>query len=178
MSLKLKIRKTKFTRKVNGVKQTGYIGRVVTNGLKTFEEILKESVHGSTIDYREAEAGVKFLLDGITKNLKEGYIVDLGPIGKLYPSVETPWEEDADDLKLSQMTGKVNYRPSDDILGAVLGATKQWATEADAKKPTTDEAAEDDNNNDVVNTPTVDTSTGTVDTSTNAEPEGDDGLGG
>jgi hypothetical protein len=175
--MKLTIRKTKFTRKVNGVKKTGYIGRVVTQGTKDFTKILKESVHGSTLDYREAELAVKMWIDGITENLKEGYIIDLGPVGRLYPSVETPWEEDPDDLKLSTMKGKVNYRPGDDILGAVKGASLGWASDKDKDKPTTDEEAGDEDNNDITNDNTGNQNgQTTVDTSTGSNNSGSDDI--
>ena len=55
MALKLKIKKTLLKRKVEGVTKEGYYGRVITNGTKSFEDIVKTSTHGSTLDYREAE---------------------------------------------------------------------------------------------------------------------------
>ena len=130
-----------MVRKINGEKVTGYYGRVITNGTKTFEEILKYSVKGSTSDYREAKMAVELLIDGIVENIKQGYIIDLGPIGKLYPSVTGPWEIDPDDLRLNNLRGKVVYGPADDILGAVKAATLQWASAKDENKPTTEEEA-------------------------------------
>lgn len=144
--MKLIIKKAKMVRKVDGVKTTGYYGRVITNGTKTFEEILKASLHGSTIDYRECKAGVEMLLDGIVDNIKQGYIIDLGPIGKLYPSVQGKWAEDAEELSLKDMVGKVNYGASADIVGAVKAASLQWASAKDAEKPTTEEEAGDEDN--------------------------------
>lgn len=145
-TLKLRIKKQKFIRKENGEKKTGYVGRVVTNGTKDFIEILQASLHGSTIDYRECKAGVEMLLDSIVENIKAGWIIDLGPLGKLYPSVSGKWVEDEEDLSLSDMTGKVNYRPSDDIVGAAKAASLSWATAKDKDKPTTDEEAGDTEN--------------------------------
>jgi len=49
-ALKLKIKKTLLKRKVDGVQKTGYYGRVITNGTKSFEDIIKASTHGSTLD--------------------------------------------------------------------------------------------------------------------------------
>ena len=40
MALKIKVKKTLFKRKIDGVTQAGYIGRVLSNGTKTFEDIL------------------------------------------------------------------------------------------------------------------------------------------
>ena len=56
------------------------------------------------------------------------------------------------ELKLADMTPKVNYKPSDDIDGAIRGARLQWATAAeedDDETPTdepTDQTPGDDNN--------------------------------
>ena len=74
--------------------------------------------------------------NGIRDRLKEGYIVDLGPLGTLYPSVTGPWKQDADDLSLTDMTPKATYQPSDEIQQAIKGATLSWATEKDEKEGT------------------------------------------
>ena len=63
----------------------------------------------------------------------------------LYPAVNSKWEQDPEDLKLSDMQPKVNYAASNGILAAVKGASLSWATAEEEKKPTTDEQAGDDN---------------------------------
>ena len=136
MALKLKIKKTLLKRKVDGVTKEGYYGRVITNGTKTFEDILKASTHGSTLDYREAELACKMMIDGIVDSIKQGYIVDLGVLGKLYPAVNGKWETDPDDLQLSDMKTKVNYKAGDDIAAAIKGAQLQWTTEAETDQNT------------------------------------------
>lgn len=145
--MKLKIKKSTLVRKLDGVKTSGFYGRVITNGIKTFAEIAKESAKNTTLHPKEAELAANLLIDAITERIKEGYIVDLGPLGKLYPAVSSKWAEDPDDLSLSDMAPRVNYRPSDDIAGAVRGASLAWATEKEADKPTTDEEAGDTVNN-------------------------------
>lgn len=69
-------------------------------------------------------AGV--LLDGVCEKLKQGYIVDLGPLGTLYPAVTGKWEEDPDSLSLSDMTPKVNYKGSDDIVAEISYHGKRY----------------------------------------------------
>ena len=108
MALKIKVKKTLFKRKIDGVTQAGYIGRVLSNGTKSFEDIVKASTHGSTLDYREAELAAKMLIDGIAENLRNGFIVDLGVLGKLYPAVNGKWDTDADNLSLQDMKPKAN----------------------------------------------------------------------
>jgi hypothetical protein len=141
--MKLKIKANKLTRTVEGVKKQGYYGRVITNGTKTFADIAKESARNTTLHPKEAELAANLLLDAITERIKDGFIIDLGPIGKLYPAVSSKWVEDAEDLSLSDMQPRVNYRPSDDIAGAVRGASLAWATEKDEQEGTA--TPEDDN---------------------------------
>ena len=141
--MKLKIKANKLTRTVDGVKTQGYYGRVITNGTKTFGEIAKESARNTTLHPKEAELAANLLLDAITERIKEGYIIDLGPIGKLYPAVSSKWDTDPENLMLSEMQPRVNYRPSDDIAGAVRSASLAWATAEDEKEGT---ETPDDNN--------------------------------
>ena len=142
MALKLKIKKTLLKRKVEGVTKEGYYGRVITNGTKSFEDIVKQSTHGSTLDYREAELACKMMIDGIADSIKQGYIVDLGVLGRLYPAVNGSWSENPDDLQLADMKPKVNYKAGDDIAAAVKGAQLSWTTEAETDENT---ASADDN---------------------------------
>ena len=141
-NLKLKVKKTLMKLKVNGVLKTGYYGRVITNGTKSFEDIIKASTHGSTLDYREAELACKMMIDGIADSIKQGYIVDLGVLGKLYPAVNGKWDENADNLSLSDLKPKVNYKAGDDIAAAVKGASLSWTTEAETDQNT---VTDDDN---------------------------------
>ena len=148
MALKLKIKKTLLKRKVEGVTKEGYYGRVITNGTKSFEEIVKSSTHGSTLDFREAELACKMMIDGIADAIKQGFIVDLGVIGKLYPAVTGKWDEDSDNLQLSDLKPKVNYKAGEDIAAAVKGATLSWTTEAETDQNTvTDDEQGGDNTN-------------------------------
>ena len=142
MALKIKVKKTLFKRKIDGVTQAGYIGRVLSNGTKSFEDIVKASTHGSTLDYREAELACKMMIDGIVENIKQGFIVDLGVLGKLYPAVNGRWDTDAENLSLQDMKPKVNYKAGDDIAAAVKGASLSWTTEAETDENT---VSDDDN---------------------------------
>ena len=138
-NLKLRIKKTVLKKKIEGVTVTGYYGRVLTNGTKGFEEIVKTSCKNTTLDYREAELACKMMIDGIVENIKQGFIVDLGVLGKLYPAVNGRWDTDADNLSLSDMKPKVNYKAGDDIAAAIRGAQLQWTTEAETDENTVDD---------------------------------------
>ncbi len=146
--LKLKIKKCGLVRKLDNEKVKGYYGKVITNGKATFDEIARESAKNTTLHPKEASLAAELLLEGVCEKMKQGIIVDLGPLGVLYPAVSSKWERDADDLKLSDMQPKVNYAPSAGILAAVKGAQLSWATAEEEKKPTTDEQAGDDTNPD------------------------------
>lgn len=144
--LKFKIKKCGLVRKVNNEKVKGYYGKVITNGKATFDEIARESSKNTTLHPKEASLAAELLLEGVCDKIKQGIIVDLGPLGVLYPAVSSKWELDGDDLKLSDMQPKVNYAASNGIVAAVKGASLSWANAEDEKKPTTDEQAGDNTN--------------------------------
>lgn len=152
--MKLKLKKQLMKRKVDGTTLTGYIGKVVTNGRKSFDEIARASAKNTTLHPKEASLAAELLLEGVADELRQGYIVDLGPLGVIYPAVNTPWKQDADDLSLSDMKPKVNYKASDGIQAAVRAASLAWAT---AKDETNGTETPDDSS-DV--TPTTDDNTG------------------
>ena len=144
--LKFKIKKCGLVRKVNDEKVKGFYGKVITNGKATFDEIARESAKNTTLHPKEASLAAELLLEGVCEKIKQGIIVDLGPLGVLYPAVSSKWEQNADDLSLSDMQPKVNYAASNGILAAVKGALLSWANDEEEKKPTTDEQAGDNNN--------------------------------
>ena len=135
-NLKLKVKKAKMVRKIDGVKKEGFYGRVITNGTKTWEQIAEEASRNTTVHKAEMKVASELLLDAVTAQLKQGFIVDLGPIGKLYPAVNGKWDENADNLQLADMKPKVNYKPGADIEAAVKGASLSWTTEAETDENT------------------------------------------
>ena len=141
-NLKLKVKKAKMVRKIDGVKKEGFYGRVITNGTKTWEQIAEEASRNTTVHKAEMKVASELLLDAVTAQLKNGYIVDLGPIGRLYPAVNGNWCENPDDLQLADMKPKVNYKAGADIEAAVKGASLSWTTEAETDENT---VSDDDN---------------------------------
>lgn len=135
-NLKLKVKKAKMVRKIDGVKKEGFYGRVITNGTKTWEQIAEEASRNTTVHKAEMKVASELLLDAVTAQLKQGFIVDLGPIGKLYPAVTGKWDENPDDLQLSDMKPKVNYKPGADIDAAIRGAQLSWTTEKETDQNT------------------------------------------
>lgn len=157
--MKLKLKKQLMKRKVDGTTLTGYIGKVLTNGRKSFDEIARASAKNTTLHPKEASLAAELLLEGVAEELQQGYIVDLGPLGVIYPAVNTPWKQDPDDLSLSDMKPKVNYKASKGITSAVHAATLAWATAKDEASGT----AVDTDDEDVI-TPTPSTSSDSSDT--------------
>lgn len=149
--LKLRVKKTLMKQKKDGVTVNGYYGRVITNGTKTYEEIAAEACVNTTVHKAEMKVASELLLDAITAQIKQGFIIDLGPLGKLYPAVNGTWKENADDLSLSDLKPKVNYKPSADIEAAVRGAQLSWTTEAET--PDTAAPADDDQTGGTTPTP-------------------------
>ena len=134
--LKLKIKKTLLKRKADGEVKEGFYGRVITNGTKTWEQIAEEASRNTTVHKAEMKVASELLLDAVTAQLKQGFIVDLGPIGKLYPAVTGKWDENGDNLQLADMKPKVNYKPGAEIEAAVKGASLSWTTEAETDENT------------------------------------------
>ena len=145
--LKLKVKKTLLKRKVEGVMTEGYYGRVITNGTKAHDEIALDACKNTTLHKAEAKLAMEIFLDSISENLKQGYIVDLGPIGKLYPAVSGNWVQDPDLLSLDEMKTKVNFRPSDEIKAAIGAAVLSWKKDEDEEEGTETPAPEEDDDN-------------------------------
>ena len=61
---------------------------------------------------------------------------DLGVLGKLYPAVNGKWDTNADNLSLTDMKPKVNYKAGDDIAAAIRGAQLSWTTEEETDENT------------------------------------------
>lgn len=125
-------------RKINQVnprtKAKGFVARAITNGKQSFEDICEVAGLNTTMNVAELEAAGKLILQAAARELKNGKIIDLGPLGSLYPAVNGKWVEKADDLTKSDLTLKVNYRPSDDIDAAVKSAKLAWASADDEQK--------------------------------------------
>lgn len=120
-------------------KVMGYSARVISTGTADYEDIVKKACRNTTLHKAEAKVGLELCMEMVAEMLKEGYIVDLGPVGKIYPSCSSKWVEKAEDLQLNGVTPKLYYHPADEISSAIKGATLQWAKSTDA----TDDAIED-----------------------------------
>ena len=71
--------------------------------------------------------GFELGLEEAANQLKAGMIVDLGPLGKLYPACTSGWFEKADELTMDAISTHVNYLPSADIKAAITSASLSWA---------------------------------------------------
>ena len=127
--LTLKVKKIAFKHPVT--KTPGFVARVLTNGTESFDDICEIAGMNTTYAQEEIVACAGLMLKAAARQLKNGKIIDLGPLGKLYPSVSGKWVEKEDDLTLSDLTPHTNYRPSQEIAEAIKGATIGWATAKD-----------------------------------------------
>ena len=135
--LTLKVKKIAF--KHPKTKQPGFVARVLTNGTETFDEICEIAGMNTTYAQEEIVACAGLMLKAAARQLKNGKIIDLGPLGRLYPSVSGKWVENEEDLSLSDLTPKANYRPSEEIAEAIKSASLGWATAKDEKEENTQE---------------------------------------
>ena len=127
--LKLKVAKTK--RYNPHTRAMGYAARVITNGKADFEDIVAEACHNTTIHKVEAKMTLELCMESVAAMLKQGYIVDLGPVGRLYPSCTSAWVTSEDALQLSDVHPSLYFRPAADVQQAVKGATLAWAKVSD-----------------------------------------------
>ena len=130
--LTLKARKVKSINPKT--KQEGVSARCVTNGKADFADICEMAGLNTTMNVAELEAAGKLILQAAARELKNGKIVDLGPLGGIYPSITSKWVENAEDLQKANLTAKVNYRPSDEIAAAIASAKLAWASAEEEKK--------------------------------------------
>ncbi len=130
--LKLKIKKAGGKNPVT--KQMGFVARVLTNGTADFDDIVKEAGHNTTMHKAELRMAFELCIDSVAEMLKQGYIIDLGPIGKLYPSCTSGWYEKAEDLKLENVKPGLYYRAGDEVESAVKAAKLVWAKAEDEEE--------------------------------------------
>ena len=130
--LKLRIKKANSKKPVT--KEPGFVARVLTNGTAEFEDIVKEAGKNTTMHKAELRMAFELCMDSVTEMLKQGYIVDLGPIGKIYPSCSSGWYEKEDDMKLSDVKAQLYYRAGDDVEAAIKSAKLVWAKASDEEE--------------------------------------------
>ena len=138
--LTLKCKKIAFKHPVT--KKPGFVARVLTNGTETFDDICEIAGMNTTYAQEEIVACAGLMLKAAARQLKNGKIIDLGPLGKLYPSVSGKWVEKEEDLALTDLTPHCNYRPSQEIAEAIAGASLGWATAKDDDKEETEQEPE------------------------------------
>lgn len=130
---KLKLKVTKAKHLNLSTKKIGYVGRVLTNGTATCEDIAMEAGENTTLHKAEMKLAIELFIEEAAKKLKQGYIVDMGPLGKLYPSCTSGWVEKAEDLELSDIKPSLYYRPADEIASAIRSASLTWASRQQAE---------------------------------------------
>ena len=128
--LKLKVIKVK---NVNlQTKKEGRVARVITNGTADYSQIAEDAAEDTTFNVDEIRAAAGIFCRAAAKMLKQGFIVDLGPLGKIYPSCTSGWFEKAEDLTLESVKPNIYYRPSEDVQSAIRGASLVWAKPGEA----------------------------------------------
>jgi hypothetical protein len=126
---KLRITKVKLKNLVT--KEMGYSTRVITNGTASLDEIAATACRNTTLHKAEAKIALELCMEAVAEQLKQGYIVDLGPVGKLYPSCSSSWVATADELSLENVKPTLYFHAADEVAGAIKGASLQWAKAAD-----------------------------------------------
>ena len=130
--LKLKIKKSGSKNPVT--KQLGFSARVLTNGTAEFDDIVKDAGRNTTMHKAELRMAFELCMDSVTEMLKQGMIVDLGPIGKIYPSCSSGWYEKEEDIKLADVKPQLYFRAGDDVEAAIKAAKLIWAKASDEEE--------------------------------------------
>lgn len=130
--LTLKVVRRKQTNQFT--KKEGYYSRVVSNGILSFDDVCKEASVNTTLHPRELALAFGLALDVVGNALKNGMIVDLDQIGRLYPAVQSKWTETKEGQRLSDMEKLVKFRPSKAVKDAVKGAKLAWASDEETFK--------------------------------------------
>ena len=122
--MKLKVARIKHVNP--STKAMGYCTRVVTNGRMGFDEIAERACSNTTVHRAEMRMSLEICMETVSEMLRQGYIVDLGPLGTLYPSCNSGWAERAEDLRLDRLRPSLFFRPARGLQQAVGGATLRW----------------------------------------------------
>ena len=122
--MKLKVERIKHVNP--STRAMGYCTRVVTNGRMGFDEIAERASSNTTVHQAEMRMSLEICMETASEMLRQGYIVDLGPLGTLYPSCNSGWAERAEDLRLERLRPSLFFRPARGLQQAVGGATLQW----------------------------------------------------
>ena len=130
--LKLRIKKVSMKKPVT--KEPGFATRVLTNGTAEFDDIVKDAGRNTTMHKAELRMAFELCMDSVTEMLKQGYIVDLGPLGRIYPSCSSGWYEKEEDMKLSDVKPQLYYRAGEDVEGAIKSAKLVWAKAGDEEE--------------------------------------------
>ena len=123
--VKLKVKKAKSCHPLT--KQEGFVARVQNNGPVDFDDIVREASHNTTMHMAELRMAFELCMDSVTEMLKQGHIVDLGLLGRIYPSCSSKWYEKEEDMKLSDVKPSLYYRAGSEVEAAVRSAKLVWA---------------------------------------------------
>ena len=151
----LKLRVSRVSNVNPKTKEKGFTARVQTNGTADFDDIVKDAGRNTTMHKAELRMAFELCMDSVTEMLKQGYIVDLGPLGKIYPSCTSGWYEKEEDMKLDDVKPALYYRAGDDVAGAIKAAKLVWAKASDEEEEeggTTPTPSGGDNNGGGTNT--------------------------
>ena len=125
-------------------KVMGYASRAIANGVATFDDICAQAANNTTLHPKELALAFGLALDAVRDALKNGKIVDLDQIGRLYPAISSHWTEKEDDQTLDGLAKRVAYRPSQEINAAIAGAKLAWATKQEAEESDNNGTTTDD----------------------------------
>lgn len=124
--VKLKMKVAKSGHMNPHTKKLGYIARAVNSGTAGLDDVVSRACCNTTLHRTEAKMAFELCVETMAEMLMQGYIIDLGPVGRLYPKCTSEWVERADELKIEDVVPSIRYRPSKMMAAAVKEARLQW----------------------------------------------------
>lgn len=119
----IKLKKLKVTNKLEKGLSEGYYFKAIKSGTKTLDDVLRLSCKDSKWDWHDAMEVFELTIESIIEYLKDGYSVDLGPLGRFKATAQGgKMEENPDDLDPKDVKLSINYKISDTLKKAIAEA--------------------------------------------------------
>ncbi len=111
--MSIEYRKQEKNVNVNGTTQKMYDAKIVYKGVKTLDEIEKEICNDCSLTEADVAGAVKALENALYNAISQGYIVDMGALGRFKPSFTSKAVKKASDVKKSDIKNVTCiYKPS------------------------------------------------------------------
>ncbi len=111
--MSIQYRKQEKNVNVNGTTKKMYDAKIVYTGVKTLDEIAQEICNDCSLTEADVIGAIKAIENSLYNAISQGYIVDLGDLGRFKPSFTSKAVEKASEVKKSDIKNVTCiYKPS------------------------------------------------------------------